>query len=184
MCLISNEYRALNKKLHEDRPTYGAKGGTKWAKQILAMMGKHVTTDVLDYGAGKQSLKGEIETVTSYDPAIPGIDTLPEMHDIVACLDVLEHIEPDRLEAVLLHIFSVTRKEAFFVVSTRPAHKSLADGRNAHLIVMSPHWWLEHIDKYFHIGEVYENDNLHEFTVYVTPRRKSNATPSKNYRPD
>jgi hypothetical protein len=36
----------------------------------------------------------------------------------------------------------VTRKKALLVIATRPAGKTLADGRNAHLIVESAEWWL------------------------------------------
>ena len=32
-------------------------------------------------------------------------------------------------------------KFAFFAISTRPAKKTLPDGRNAHLTVQSPDWW-------------------------------------------
>ena len=49
------------------------------------------------------------------------------------CTDVLEHIEPDCLQAVLGHLRQVSREYTFVNISTRAAVKSLHDGRNAHL---------------------------------------------------
>jgi hypothetical protein len=57
---------------------------------------------------------------------------------MVACIDVLEHIEPKLLENVLDDLQRVTREIGFFTVSTVLAEKTLADGRNAHLIVEGP----------------------------------------------
>ena len=61
---------------------------------------------------------------------------------MVACTDVLEHIEPDCLDHVLDHLCELAENVAFLVVATAPAQKTLADGRNAHLIVESARWWL------------------------------------------
>jgi len=180
--LISDYYREMNIHLHK-HAHYGARGG-KWYPAVLELMGHYCTTDVLDYGAGKQSLNDELPNVTSYDPAIPEISRLPDIHDIVVCLDVLEHIEPDYLEEVLLHLFAVTKVIGLFVIATRPARKTLLDGRNAHLIIKPTVWWMSHVGKYFKIIEVLELRDGGELVLYVKPRRKDNATPSKNYRPD
>jgi 2-polyprenyl-3-methyl-5-hydroxy-6-metoxy-1,4-benzoquinol methylase len=77
-----------------------------------------------------------------YDPAVEEYSKRPEQADIVACTDVMEHIEPEFLEAVLSDIRALTRRIAFFVVSTRAAEKTLPDGRNAHLIQMHSNLWL------------------------------------------
>jgi 2-polyprenyl-3-methyl-5-hydroxy-6-metoxy-1,4-benzoquinol methylase len=69
------------------------------------------------------------------------MDAAPEPHDIVACTDVLEHIEPDCLDDVLKDIRRCTKKVAFLLIATRPAIKVLADGRNAHLIQQPYTWW-------------------------------------------
>jgi S-adenosylmethionine:diacylglycerol 3-amino-3-carboxypropyl transferase len=71
----------------------------------------------------------------------------PEPHDIVVCTDVLEHIEPDCLDDVLADIRRCTKKAALLVVATRPAMKTLSDGRNAHLIQEDFKWWEPHIEK-------------------------------------
>jgi hypothetical protein len=67
----------------------------------------------------------------------------PKPAQLLACTDVLEHIEPDRLDAVLRHQFNVAELGAFFTIATRPANKVLPDGRNAHLIQELPSWWVQ-----------------------------------------
>jgi hypothetical protein len=64
---------------------------------------------------------------------------------MVACIDVLEHIEPDLIDNVLDDLQRLTQEIGFYSISTEPAEKTLPDGRNAHLILQSPHWWLNKI---------------------------------------
>lgn len=80
-----------------------------------------------------------------YDPAVAEYASDPEPADCVACIDVLEHIEPEMLDQVLDHIRSKTIKRALFSVHLGPAGKTLSDGRNAHLIQKPPAWWLPKI---------------------------------------
>jgi hypothetical protein len=61
---------------------------------------------------------------------------------MVACIDVLEHIEPDLLDNVLDHLASLTELVLLATVHTGPASKVLSDGRNAHLIQQPMEWWL------------------------------------------
>jgi len=74
---------------------------------------------------------------------LPGLDATPEPHDLVCCIDVLEHIEPECLEDVLDDLVRVTLKNLFVNVSTSLAIQILPDGRNAHLIVEPCRWWME-----------------------------------------
>ena len=60
----------------------------------------------------------------------------------VACIDVLEHIEPHLLDNVLDDLQRVTAGVGVFTVHTGAALKVLPDGRNAHLIQQPPEWWL------------------------------------------
>ena len=147
--LITKEYRELNRQLHDDRPSYGA-AGHKWAFMVSALCRSLKTHDVLDYGAGKGTLSKALGfDISEYDPCLPEISLLPKPADIVVCTDVLEHIEPDCLEYVLRHIHILTKRRALLVISTRPAHKNLPDGRNAHLLVYGREWWLEKLNPLF-----------------------------------
>jgi hypothetical protein len=105
------------------------------------------TRQVLDYGCGKGTLAASISDyeVWEYDPAIEGKDEIPPPRDLVVCTDVLEHIEPDCLDAVLDDIKRCTVKLALLTIACRPAKKLLEDGRNAHLIQEGYRWWLPKI---------------------------------------
>jgi hypothetical protein len=161
--LISPEYCALNQALHADRPTYGA-AGHRWAARAAFIALQYQAKDVLDYGCGKGALKpafpqawtetggqGPAPGVYLYDPAVPAFAAEPLPHDVVVCADVLEHVEPDCLDAVLADLARVTLKICFAVIATRPAKKVLSDGRNAHLLVQPPEWWRARMNAHFAI---------------------------------
>ncbi len=145
--LISKSYRASQVALHARPGGYGGKGD-KWAQAVADLVRAHDATSVLDYGAGQRSLSRALKAllppsvrVTDYDPAVPAIDGMPSFADLVVCTDVLEHVEPDRLDRVLAHLQMLARKAVFVVIATRASNKTLPDGRNAHLTVESGAWW-------------------------------------------
>lgn len=151
MHLISNEYRKLNENLHNKNLTYGTSGHL-YADHILTLSTKMNTKDILDYGCGKCTLSNNLPfSINLYDPAIRKFSDDPAAADIVACTDVMEHVEPDLLDNVLTHIKSKTKRIVYFAISTRPAQKTLEDGRNAHLIVEGSLFWFSKINEYFEI---------------------------------
>lgn len=164
--MISEEYKKLNKMLHDLRPDYGA-NGHRYANVIKQLAEDYQTKDILDYGCGKQTLKKVLKeyNVIGYDPAIEELSSPPEATDIVYCGDVLEHIEPDFLDSVLDDLKRVTKKAGFFVIHTGPATKSLPDGRNAHLIQQNCSWWQPKIEQRFNIKKIEESFPEIMFTV-------------------
>ena len=78
---------------------------------------------------------------------------------MVACIDVLEHIEPLYLDSVLDDLKRLAEGIAFLSVHTGPAIKVLSDGRNAHLIQQPMEWWLPKIWERFDIQTVQIMDN-------------------------
>lgn len=113
--------------------------------QIIERMG---VTHLLDYGCGSNvnlaknlKLKAKL-TYQAYDPCVPRFAKEPLPAQMVATIDVLEHIEPDKLEGVLDHLASLAEGLIFASVDTGPAQKVLSDGRNAHLIQEPMQWWL------------------------------------------
>lgn len=146
--LISPEYRRLNEKLHADPKGFGG-DGKKHAERVLEFATRLGARSIMDYGCGEGTLKPALERlgwrgfVGEYDPAMKGKTDLPKPAQLLACTDVLEHIEPDRLDAVMRHQYLVAELGAFMTIATRPANKILPDGRNAHLIQQTPDWWLE-----------------------------------------
>lgn len=146
MTLITPEYLALQKQLHASNEAYGI-SGRKYA-DIVRQISQWGRLAILDYGCGRQTLAlalGPAYRVTNYDPCIEGLDTPPDPHPVVACTDVLEHIEPDLIDNVLADLRRLTQKTALLVINTGPARKVLADGRNAHISQHPPDWWTDRI---------------------------------------
>jgi hypothetical protein len=80
---------------------------------------------------------------------------------------VLEHVEPDLLTNVLIDIRGYADKAVYLVISTRPASKFLADGRNAHLIVKPAAWWQEVLTQHFPFWQLtITNRDISELTVF------------------
>ena len=154
--LISESYREQNVQLHKLRTDFGS-NGHRYAAQIRELANAMGTKEILDYGAGKRTLEDALVgfDVHSYDPAFPDIAGLPEPADLVVCGDVLEHIEPEYLDAVLDDLQRVTKKCLFATIATRPAKKTLPDGRNTHLIQQDMTWWLPKIWSRFTLGSLH-----------------------------
>lgn len=154
MDTISDEYLNLNKQLHESRLDYGV-SGAKRAGDVAALRRKLRPDAVLDYGCGKGTLGKALSfPIREYDPAIPGKDSPPLPVDLVICSDVMEHVEPECLEAVIRDLRRVTKKLLYVVIHTGPAVKLLADGRNAHLIQKPVEWWMEKLSEAFYVMPV------------------------------
>ncbi len=169
---ISAEYTALQKELHKN-PQYGVAsiGYAPLVKQVLEMS---KARSLSDYGAGKQNLRKALLDLGlsgfeyhPYDPAFPEYGE-PKPADLVCCIDVLEHIEPDFLKAVLTDLGAITRKLGFFSIATGPALKVLSDGRNAHLIQQPSSWWLPKLCEHFEIAQL--GRDQHGFWVIAEPR--------------
>lgn len=145
--LISEDYREMQQQLHKN-PDYGV-ASVHYAPLVAQVIEAVNATELLDYGAGKgrlgvtlkQNMKRPL-TIRHYDPAIPEWSAPAQPCNFVACIDVLEHIEPALLDNVLDDLKRVTAGVGIFTVHTGPAVKFLTDGRNAHLIQQPPSWWL------------------------------------------
>lgn len=167
--LISDEYRALNRQLHESPVSYG-QGGGRHALQVSTIKDEHECATVLDYGCGKGTLKrylGNPEWLREYDPAIPGKDAAPERADLVVCTDVMEHIEPACLDAVLEDLKRVTGRVALLVISTQESIKLLPDGTSPHKIIQGAAWWKAKLEERFFILSSQTADG--QVTFLVSP---------------
>jgi hypothetical protein len=103
---------------------------------------------LLDYGCGAQTNLAKHLKVNrklmyqAYDPGVPRFSKPPVPAQMVTCIDVLEHIEPDLIDNVLDDLKRLTEGILFATVCVVPAFKTLSDGRNAHLIQQPMSWWL------------------------------------------
>ena len=145
--LITEDYRRMQQELHKN-PAYGV-ASIEYAPMVAQVIEFVGANELLDYGAGKGrlglTLKQHIRRplkIHHYDPAIPEWSAPPQPCEFVACIDVLEHIEPVLLDNVLDDLQRVVARFGVFTVHTGAAVKFLPDGRNAHLIQQPPAWWL------------------------------------------
>lgn len=151
--LISPEYAELNRRHHEKSIIFGS-GGPLFVDLVKEVANKLQTQDILDYGCGKGELQKALGfPIWEYDPSVPGKDVLPKSAAIVVCASVLEHVEPDKLDAVLTDIWSLTIHCAIIIVPHNPAIDFLPDGSNAHKTVENVDWWSKKIGHYFTIDE-------------------------------
>lgn len=142
--LVSPEYRAQLAAVHESTKGWGG-DGQKHARDVAVFAARLGAESILDYGCGQGKLGEALAPtkVIGYDAGIPNKATLPKPADLVICTDMLEHVEPEKLDNVLTHIFRIAGRAAFVVIATRPANQTLPDGRNSHLSIHDEQWWLE-----------------------------------------
>ena len=171
--LLSANYRRLNAELHRTEPSYGT-SGRKYVEVIRQLVRDYDARHILDYGCGKKDLwnsLGREFDVRNFDPALPGLDAAPDPADLVACLDVLEHVEPDYLANVLADLVRVTIKVALLTIATRPSGKQLADGTNCHRILEKTDWWVERLGEHFHIAKVHLLSADNGLQVVAEPKK-------------
>jgi Glycosyltransferase GT-D fold/Methyltransferase domain len=140
--LTTPAYRAQLEALHA-KQKWGADGAKHTAAVKILIETYHPKT-ILDYGCGENVLAETLKPhrVSGYDPGITARAMLPKPCELVVCTDVLEHVEESKLDAVLDHLYRLTGKVAYLVISTKLANAILPDGRNAHLSVHPAEWWI------------------------------------------
>lgn len=152
---ITEQYRAEQAALHA-KGNYGT-ASLQYGNAVAGLLSSTGARSLLDYGCGsKRSLLQVLQLpedviYEGYDPAIPEYAARPAPAELVTCIDVLEHIEPDLLDNVLDHLAELCDPYGFFTVHTGPAKKVLSDGRNAHLTQQGPEWWLPRFKQRFEV---------------------------------
>jgi len=173
--LITEGYREQQRVLHEN-PDYG-RASIAYAPLVAKAVNSFGISEVLDYGAGKLRL---METIAAgrlvdhkfryipYEPSNPKYAETPDPAEMVVCIDVLEHVEPDLIENVLDDLKRLTQRVGMFTVHTGPAKKFLDDGRNAHLIQEGMGWWIPLMCERWDIQTVQKTEG--GFWVMVAPK--------------
>lgn len=147
----------LYRQLHQNPNMFLGMSLKAFIPEISALIRDSNINSVNDYGCGKAAawneynLKSlwELSSVGLYDPGVEKYSadiTVPR--DLVICIDVLEHIEPDYIDDVLNEIDRLSTKAVFLNICTRLAGKTLPDGRNAHLLVQPQEWWREKLKRF------------------------------------
>lgn len=171
MKLVSPEYRKVLEAEHAAGP-WGTMS-LQLAPRVAELMALHGAKTVLDYGAGYGNLAtslGNIAphvTVIPYEPGRPEWAAIPEPVEFVACIDVLEHVEPELVNNVLDDLRRVTLKTGLFNISLRPARRVLNNGWNAHISLFTAEDWMTRIRSRFNVLELQHNPDPEEITVVV-----------------
>ena len=156
----SDQQVALNRQLHHADPEFGVNvtGLTSRIPLAISRLSQHAPiSTVLDYGTGKgflvDHLRSELPssiTVDGYDPSVDKWSTKPDSkYDILTCIDVLEHIDIDKIDNVLKDINNLTRLFCYVSIDLQPAVKTLEDGRNAHVMLAPSEWWITRFSQLF-----------------------------------
>lgn len=157
---ISEVYRAQQIALHAARDDYGV-ASEKWAVAVSNIVNTFGIKSLIDYGCGKGRLLQAMKSiplhhtleVQLYDPAISKWSNLPTPAELVVCIDVAEHVEPEFTESFLDELARLAQRMVFITVHCGPAVKVLDDGRNAHLVQEPPAWWLPLLMRRFDLIE-------------------------------
>jgi hypothetical protein len=174
---ISPGYLEQQKELHKN-PNYGV-ASFSYAPIVKQLIDQTGIRSISDYGAGKCNLRRALHELGKrdfayypYDPAFPEYGPAKPAQ-LVCCIDVLEHIEEQFLDAVFLDLREITEQIGFFSVHTGPAIKSLPDGRNAHLIQRPSSWWLPRLCQYFEVAHLQRSPD--GFWLLVEPKLMSST---------
>lgn len=168
--LITEDYRAANAHLHAT--TNFGTTAPRFERSIRHMAKTYGVGSLIDYGSGTREWVRHMfpdAAVQSYDPCVPDLADDARPADMLVSCDVLEHIEPKCLGAVLADMRRVARRCAFVTIATRPAKKMLPDGRNAHLIVMPAEWWLSRLMGLWTIRAFF-NPTGQEIELWMEPK--------------
>lgn len=176
--LITEEYRQL---LLKYRRFVNSWGGTarKHALDIAAWADDLGAKHILDYGCGNGSLKEALPRGyrwTGYDPCHEAYMEIEDdfQADMVACVDVMEHVEPHATLEVLKDIYNRCTLGAYFLIALVPARAVLPDGRNAHINLQpSEHWEFDLRSVGFEIDHLSKAENFTKF--YARKRNKEDV---------
>lgn len=151
---VSPEYQKLIRELHDREDSFGAGSHVLTVAQLVKTL---KIESLSDYGAGKmrlaESLRKEFALDFDYrpfDPAFPEYGpALPA--DLICCIEVLEHVEPELIDPTLAALAEITTKWGYFTIHCADSSKFLADGRNAHILQRPIPWWLTQLSIYFDV---------------------------------
>jgi hypothetical protein len=166
----SPEYQKLIRELHDREDSFGAGNHVLAVAQLMRNLDVRTLTD---YGAGKmrlaEVLRKEFALEFEYfpfDPAFPEYGRAKSA-ELVCCIEVLEHVEPDFIDSVIEELAQITVRWGFFTVSCGDSGKFLADGRNAHILQRPISWWLTKLSSRFEVQWL-NKTSRDSFAVVVT----------------
>ena len=127
--------------------------GTGRAARDISLLAEDVQVTMLDFAANcldpeiaavvNDPLKAQLLKLRFQVADLTQPIDLPACADFGYCTDVMEHVAPGDVEAVLRNVL-VSARRVFFVISTVPDHfGEVLDGAPLHLTVQPHEWWAE-----------------------------------------
>ena len=141
--LITDYYRMLNEQMHRLHQ-FDGNDSMMHFYSILSYAQKIKAETILDYGCGSAEIGRHMPLkVHNYDPNVPEFAPDPPPCDLLICLDVLEHVEPWCIDAVVEHMQERAVLGMYLHIALAPDEtKVLPDGSNPHSIIRSAEWWI------------------------------------------
>ena len=132
----------------------------EYKHNVFNLIKENNVKNILDYGCGKAKFHSILFNnkkvpgspmgidITPYDPAVPEFANKPiGQYDLVLCVDVMEHVQEDKVEEVLKDIFTFSNR-VFLTITCYAATQTLVNGKNAHYTIKEPDWWKEKLKPY------------------------------------
>ena len=159
----------------------------EYKHNIFEIIKNNNVKTILDYGCGKAKFHSILfnnrkvpgspmgVNITSYDPAVAQFSNKPTgQYDLVLCIDVMEHVQEDKVDEVLKDIFSYGNK-VFLTITCYPAMQTLTNGKNAHYTVKEPDWWKEKLKSY---------DGSYTIIFQTKPKRGGDVVNKEEWKPN
>jgi hypothetical protein len=160
--------------------------GENFAQESVQVCGITADTKVIDFGCGTGRGGQEINVLTGaptllVDFAANCLDpdvNLPFMvadltqpmfvkGDLGYCTDVMEHIPPEQVSAVIANIMACV-DGCFFKIARFPDHMGALIGQSLHLSVFDPAWWEDKFADYEIVYRGHDKDGEFPYsTLYV-----------------
>lgn len=183
--LISDQHRQPNEPSRQGPVGDGALNARRWGELTVELARKLDSWSILNYGHDQVSLGRFLRDhakeynvplgLQEYDPASPDGAEPPVPADLVCCIEVLERVEPERVDEVLDDLARLAKRLLFAVIATRPAAEAPLDGSGRHQIRQPILWWLTKIDRRFRIAAFNNLGDDQTFHVFCEPRQGNRA---------
>jgi hypothetical protein len=135
--LITPEYKSILQNTHGQKWVWT---GDDQSNRVLCewindWVIENNIRSLLNYGAGKSTFASHarslcgIPKTNNWEPGISGRDNPKVLrpHQMVTCFDVVEHIEPEKIEDTIKFLSHLTTKICFVSIHTHEARKWLYD---------------------------------------------------------
>jgi hypothetical protein len=147
---ITEEYKNQLQMMHTGKGGKKIGYGITPPEELVKLIKSYPITTALDFGCGQGNMIAVVLelfphlTIQGYDPGVEQYSVFPKAVDLIYSADVLEHIEPHLIDETLKQLWN-TGKYQYHNIACYPAKKTLPDGRNCHLIIEQPEWWINKI---------------------------------------